>query len=188
MLIFSDRENTETLPQTIEICLHREPSSNTGKGLKFQKLRVAFHPLYTATYYDTVLWAPLTTSSVTIMNQHPTTKSGFLSNKIIDCNVKRFSYNEHPLTTSTFFCIFLSVVHGTQCSSTWPWWVVVEQEVLFLCQKHLKNKEEIEFYIYIYQTGFFVNFTKVFNYMMINILHEVCLKDCSQVTKFSPIF
>ena len=24
MLIFSDRENTETLPQTIEICLHRE--------------------------------------------------------------------------------------------------------------------------------------------------------------------
>ena len=39
----------------------------------------------------------------------------FLCIKIIDCNVKKFGYNEHPLLMISFFCIFLLVVSGTLC-------------------------------------------------------------------------
>ena len=35
--------------------------------------------------------------------------------KIIDSNVKKFGYNEHPLVTSGFLCIFLLIVSRTQC-------------------------------------------------------------------------
>ena len=34
----------------------------------------------------------------------------------IDSSGKKFGYNEHPLTTSNFFCICYSVVSGTQMS------------------------------------------------------------------------
>ena len=34
---------------------------------------------------------------------------------LIDRNVKKFGYNEHPATTSTFSCIKVLVVSGTQC-------------------------------------------------------------------------
>ena len=40
--------------------------------------------------------------------------SRFLCIRITNCNVKNFGNNEHPLTTSSFFCIFLLVVSGTQ--------------------------------------------------------------------------
>ena len=40
--------------------------------------------------------------------------SRFLCIKIIDCNARKLSYNEHPLVTYSFFCIFLLVVSGTQ--------------------------------------------------------------------------
>ena len=35
----------------------------------------------------------------------------FLCIKITDCSVKKFGYNEHPLVTSSFFCIFDSYVY-----------------------------------------------------------------------------
>ena len=38
--------------------------------------------------------------------------SRFLCIKIIDCNVKKFGYNEHPLVTTSVFCIFLLDVIG----------------------------------------------------------------------------
>ena len=41
-------------------------------------------------------------------NKHPTNR--FLLTKIIDSNVKKFRYNEHPIITSSFFCIILLVV------------------------------------------------------------------------------
>ena len=46
-------------------------------------------------------------------NDHLAITSRFL--KIIDSNVKQFSYNELPLLTRSFFRIFLLVVSGTQC-------------------------------------------------------------------------
>ena len=52
-------------------------------------------------------WVPLTTNSATT--------SRLLCTKIIDCNAKKFRHNEHPLITSSFFCIFLLVVSVTQC-------------------------------------------------------------------------
>ena len=33
----------------------------------------------------------------------------------MQCNVKKFSYNEHSLFTSSFFSIFLLIVSGTGC-------------------------------------------------------------------------
>ena len=48
-------------------------------------------------------------------NEHPATTSRFLFIKITYYNVKKFGYNEHPLITSSFFCMFLLVVSGTQC-------------------------------------------------------------------------
>ena len=36
---------------------------------------------------------------------------------LTDHNVKKFSYNQYPGTTSTFLCIKLLVLNGTQC--TW---------------------------------------------------------------------
>ena len=38
--------------------------------------------------------------------------SRFLCIKLINCNVKTFGYNEHPLITNSFFCILLFVVRG----------------------------------------------------------------------------
>ena len=49
-------------------------------------------------------------------NEHPTTTRIFLCIKIIDCNVKKFSYNENPLIRSSYFCVFLLIVSGTQCT------------------------------------------------------------------------
>ena len=67
----------------------------------------------------TVHWVPLTTSSVTTSTQL-LRADNFLSSldPIIDYNVKKFSYNEHPVTTSTYLCIKMLVVSGTQCKST----------------------------------------------------------------------
>ena len=56
-------------------------------------------------------FVPLTTSSVTTSKR--------LCIKIIDCNVKKFGYNEHPLVTCSFYCIFLLVVSGTQRTTSW---------------------------------------------------------------------
>ena len=64
-----------------------------------------------------VHWVPLTTSSVItstrIQRANNLVSSGHL---LIDHNVKKFSYNEHPATTSTFSCIKVLVVSGTQCT------------------------------------------------------------------------
>ena len=51
-------------------------------------------------------------------NEHQAVTRRFLCINIIDCKVKMFSYNEQPLITSSFFCVFLLVVTRTQCSST----------------------------------------------------------------------
>ena len=62
-------------------------------------------------------WILLTTFSVTIrtlllrannllLSQHP----------LIDNDVKKSSYSKHPATTSTFLCIKLLFVRGTQCT------------------------------------------------------------------------
>ena len=50
---------------------------------------------------------------------NPATTSRFICIKIFDYNAKKFGYNEHPLplAMNSFFCIFLLVVSGTQC--TW---------------------------------------------------------------------
>ena len=48
-------------------------------------------------------------------NEHPATTSRSLYIRIIDCNVKKFAYNEPPLITSSFF---LLVVSGAQCTGT----------------------------------------------------------------------
>ena len=40
-------------------------------------------------------------------NEHPAT-TRFLCIKIIDCNVKKFDYNEYPVETSSFFCIIFT--------------------------------------------------------------------------------
>ena len=53
-------------------------------------------------------WIPLSASSATT--------SRFLCIKFIDRSVKKFGHNEHPLIMSSFFCIFVLVVNGTQCS------------------------------------------------------------------------
>ena len=45
--------------------------------------------------------------------------SGFVGIKIIDCNGKKFGYNEHSLRTNSFFCIFLLAASGTQRNSKW---------------------------------------------------------------------
>ena len=42
-------------------------------------------------------------------NEHQAIKSGFLCTNIIDCNVKKFAYNEHPLETNISFCMFYSL-------------------------------------------------------------------------------
>ena len=47
-------------------------------------------------------------------NEHPAT-TRVLCIKIIDCNVKKFDYNEHLHLTSSFFCNYLFVVSETQC-------------------------------------------------------------------------
>ena len=39
-------------------------------------------------------------------NEQPSVMSRFLWIKLIDCNVRKLSYNEHPLIASSFFCIF----------------------------------------------------------------------------------
>ena len=60
---------------------------------------------------------PVTTSSVTTSNRL-LWANNFQWNQhlLIDHNVKKFSYNEHPGSTSTFLCIKLLVVSGTQCT------------------------------------------------------------------------
>ena len=60
---------------------------------------------------------PVTTSSVTTSNRL-LWANNFQWNQhlFIDHNVKKFSYNEHPGSTSTFLCIKLFVVSGTQCT------------------------------------------------------------------------
>ena len=42
-------------------------------------------------------------------------RADFFAYKIIVSNVKKFGYNEHSLIISSFICIFLLVVSGTQC-------------------------------------------------------------------------
>ena len=46
-------------------------------------------------------------------NEHLAITSRFLCFKI--SNVKRFGFNKHLLTMTSFFCIFLIVASGTQC-------------------------------------------------------------------------
>ena len=58
-----------------------------------------------------VHWVPLTTS--TWIQRAKNLVSSW--HHLIDHNVKMFSYNEHPATTSTFLCIKMLVVSGTQC-------------------------------------------------------------------------
>ena len=58
-------------------------------------------------FHQQLHWIPLSTSSVTA--------SRFLCIKIIDSNVKKFSYYDHPPTTNNFLCIYLLVISETQC-------------------------------------------------------------------------
>ena len=41
----------------------------------------------------------------------------FLCIEIIDCNVKKFGYTEHPLITSCFFCRFYTLQAGPSVQS-----------------------------------------------------------------------
>ena len=45
-------------------------------------------------------------------NEFPVTMSRSLCIKIIDCNVEKFSYNEHLVRTNSFFYIFYSLKAG----------------------------------------------------------------------------
>ena len=65
----------------------------------------------TETYMDLLHWVPLTTSSVTMSTRLQWV--GFFAS-IIDSNVKKFGYCEHPLRTSSFLFIYLLVISGTQ--------------------------------------------------------------------------
>ena len=47
-----------------------------------------------------------------VYNEDPATTSRFLCIKIIECNVKKFVYNEHTLTTTSFFESFYSLQEG----------------------------------------------------------------------------
>ena len=47
----------------------------------------------------------------------PAYNEGFLCIKIIDGNVEKFGYYEHASTTSSFLCIYLLVLSGTECNS-----------------------------------------------------------------------
>ena len=40
-------------------------------------------------------------------NEHSATRSRFLCIKVIDCNVKKFSYNDHPLIYNEQFLLHL---------------------------------------------------------------------------------
>ena len=50
------------------------------------------------------------------LQRAPAITSRFLCTILIESNVKKFGYNEHPPTTSSFFCIFLLVLSRTQCN------------------------------------------------------------------------
>ena len=43
-------------------------------------------------------------------NKYPAMMSRLLCIKIIDCNVKKFGYNEHPLITSSSFATYYSLL------------------------------------------------------------------------------
>ena len=58
-----------------------------------------------------VHWVPLTTSSVTTGTCLE--RTDFFCMNIIDCNVKKFDYNEHSVVTNSF----LLLVSGSQCTS-----------------------------------------------------------------------
>ena len=46
-----------------------------------------------------------------------TQRVDFFCVKIIGSNIKKFGYHEYPPTTSSFLCIYLIVISGTQCTS-----------------------------------------------------------------------
>ena len=71
--------------------------------------------------------------------------NGFFCMNIIDCNVKKFGYNEHLMIMSSFFCIFILVVSGAQCmlllgphsnGTRWKWdsveWKKTPQTLAYL--------------------------------------------------------
>ena len=53
---------------------------------------------------------------------HPNLRSSFLCIRFTDSNVKKFSYNQQPLGTDSFFCIILLAVSGTQSLVKGPFW------------------------------------------------------------------
>ena len=68
-------------------------------------------------------WVPLTTSSVITSTRIQRANNFVWSwHYLIHSNVKKFSYNKHPATTSTFSCIKVLVVSGTQCIGSFVYW------------------------------------------------------------------
>ena len=66
-----------------------------------------------------ITMGPLTTSSVTMSTWLLRANNVLYSQcPLINYNVKKFSYKEHGATTSTFLCVKLLVVSGTQCMWT----------------------------------------------------------------------
>ena len=49
------------------------------------------------------------------LQRAPAYSEQILCIKVIDSNVKKFGYYEHPPTTSSFLCFYLLVLGGTQC-------------------------------------------------------------------------
>ena len=61
-------------------------------------------------------WVPLTSLVITSTRIQRANNLGSSKHHLIDCNIKKFGYNEHPAITSTFSCIKVLVVSGTQCT------------------------------------------------------------------------
>ena len=83
------------------LCLCIVYNHSIGRSPPFKGPEVKYHHFVTLgpTYYEFGY------------NERPVTVSRFLYIKLIDCNVRR-----HPLIMSSFFCIFLLIVSGTQCN------------------------------------------------------------------------
>ena len=74
------------------------------------------HKYWTMTSWPWLHWVPLTMSSVTTSTRLQQANN-LVSHwhYLIDHNIKKFSYNKHRDITSTFLCIKVLVVSGTQC-------------------------------------------------------------------------
>ena len=75
-------------------------------------------------------------------HEHPAITSRFLCTILINSNIKKFGYNEHPPTTmNSFFCIYFLVVSRTQCKCTFnfsllPWLIDILNSISELISRN----------------------------------------------------